>query len=682
MKCPKCGEMISDGAVFCTFCGEKLTANATVKAEMGGNTENKENISQAAAPLGLENDSHGGKNEENTDAGGNVSKKKSHKALIMGGICVSTVVILAVLAICLWRTVFFAVSPEKYTAMLIRNTLSETVEELDEVEENIFGMDLTMDDDFTVSVDSGYKDSSNEVKVSGAVVNKTESDELLLNLDIENNGKKNTVQGFIGDENVGLSLPGTGGKYLVVPSKKAGKELVDGNGYLSSQLKEGMSSEKRAALSTLDISYSNIKEIISGDSENGEIVEEILKENLIVLLENCDLEGRKSTKYSFNDDTVNAKKITGVLQSDNLFDFVIDTITDIQKNETLRKKYSKDTMDTLEEMADAVEEIKDDTYIDDIELELIEYKGKIVSFKYAYESDDNDYYDEYKVNYTVTVSMTDKKHILNGIKRVESIEDEGTLNNSSSQDKTHGKYKYEIGFEANFADEDEKIFANAYAKNSGNYKSEYTYDDSEPETYEHKYNNEKNAALELNFDKGKWKFGVTSKHKWDDEEKTKDEYEISGKCSKDDGFMFEIDEKFKNKQYSSYNSMTYDEWLEGKFSAYSYEYLYDIYNDKFYYSYDSYYDWRNSASYDIWNHADSDFEEWLLNELGCSSLNDEYESDTKVEETNTENIRVYLKLNMSDVANLNIKKGKYDNILKWSKSDFDKFAEDFKGAVK
>lgn len=658
MICKNCGAQIVDGSKFCTNCGknpDEGNSQNTVSENIQAPSENEavvsaseECVSRAATAVATEDpvsqDIPGAEFQTFEPA---LKPGKNKKPLIISIIAAVLIIILA--GICFGKTVLYAVSPETYVGGIMKNTLDSMNKETVKIQENVFGFEVGPDKEFTMGLSGEYKERDDSFTGDAYLANVPKSDKLIFKANVKSEDFKGSFQGFWDDKNIGIMLPGSDNKYLTIPSKNFGKEVSESRGYMA-KVWEDEDDELYDDLTKQDLSYSKFVSRLSGKDKVSKRVNKITVENFKALLEKSDISERKTVKYSFDKAKVNAKKIEISAESDDIFEFFIDTVDDIESDEAIRDEIGTSV---LKNVVDELEDFEDEVKNTEIVIELIEYRNKIVSVSFITEGDDDSYYS----NQTITISATDKDSILGGI-RVEVLREKDGYDGWESTTET--------GYTSNWLKEDKNIVFDAY----NDY--EWKYDDEDDKD---KTNQE--LSLTLDFDKEKWNLKVSDSYNGD-----KDTYKYNGKCSKKKGFTFEIDEKWEEETIDY--SFDYDEWLEYELSDWLEE-IYDDYRDDYlhyvyeelgdyYYEYDSYSQWYSQTG-DMWDMADEYFEEWLFDYEEVFDRYEVYEEEAKVSEKDEASFKLVFTL--KNKADFKIEKGEYENILDWKERAFENLFDDF-----
>lgn len=704
MFCNKCGAQLEDGALFCSECGEKCpeqnistpeNESSTNGANYQGNNNQGANYTDSKqAPLFVqediteENQSPNVITEEDTPDVERIilpeKPKKGKKFLKVFIPIVAGIAVICLVAVLFGRAIFFAVAPEAYVANLIKATSDEVSKEMNQIEENVFGFDITMDNEMTVGAKMNYNDAHNKFDFDINIANDPKKSKLLFDGNFENEYGKGSGHGFIGNETAGFMLPGSDKKYLSIPTKDFGKQFESADGFMTDYMSRDTNDNREQAydlITSLNLSYDSLKQAFSSDKNTAKKFNKHVSDNLIKLLKDSEIGNRQKTVYEFDNKETGAYEITLTVEEKALYDCYIDTLKSIADDDKIKKPADYnvllDIIEELEKQAD-----NSDTEISDYEIRLIEYKGKIVSVEIVY-TETYEYKDEYpeygdhssttETEHTVIFSFTNSKKLLNGI-RITSSE----KLNEDYKDPDLKDYSRESQSEISFASDwatkrklwDKDIITIAMLSTS-------EYDGSSSD-----YSNEISLDFAMDFKKENWSLDIKAEHDNGGDTDT-DRQSYDGKCSKKDGFSFTVNEKWTEEkyEYNSSNSMTYNEWVEDEFDRYRNDYLEDIYDDKFWYSYDSYYDWYNSSSRNEWDVADSDFRKWLYDKeyYYYDSLYDAYDSKTRQSERNVIPVDAYAKFELTLKNNVGIKdeEGKNDNILEWSEDDFYDFGDAF-----
>lgn len=677
MICPKCNAQIADGAAFCSSCGANLS-NAYAQTEStvvyADNQQYAENQATVSAQQYAENQEHVSTNQyyENqassdfvkqptmqheadvsfnpayvASQGSPAAKKTLNK--IIAAVAAVLVVLIAVGTV-FGKTILFATSPDVYVGNLVKSTLGDIADETDEITENIFGFEINADEDLTVGAKVAYKTGDTNDEVEFAVSDVPSKKKLMFEgkMNIESISDETLeVQGFWDDKNIGVLLPGSDSKYLSVPSKTFGKDLEESNGIIKEgydEIKDSDDNEfgkllKELDMEELDLSYSNIRKNLMGDTKANKNAEKYLTKNILALLDKSDIGKRESVKFEFGEDTVNAKEIAVTMESDDVIDCVKDIFKDCKSDEEISENIDKSV---FEDTIDALDDLKDQFENRDVDVTITEYKGRIVGV--CFEAEVSGAY------FKITVNTTDKKHLLCGAEVTAEVK--GVDDDSENQ-------KVTIGYTSNWLHDDKKITIDLYGHADG----------SEEEI---------KGNITLDFKKEKWEvfFAV-------DDEK----FEYEGVCSKKDGFTFKADYDWtesgygNSMSYDDWQSYGYDEWLEEKYNECKDDYLEYIYENKedYYYDFDTYEDWYAEHGSE-WEEDTDAFETWLLDEEYY--LYDDEEIYNNATETEVdEECKISVEITFKNKVTIKLKDGKNENILNWSEEDFESFAEDFADAV-
>ena len=706
MFCNKCGAQLEDGAFFCSVCGEKCPEQ-DFKAPENENTV------------------HGANYQSNNDQGANytdpkqtplliqeevqetavltdeevapvseeiilpVEPKKGKKFLKVFIPIASAVAVLCLVALVFGKAIFFAVAPEAYVANLIKNTSDEISKEINQIEKNIFGFDISMDNEITAGAKMNYKDAYDNFDFDINIANDPKSSKLLFDGNYENDYGKGSGHGFIGNETAGLMLPGSDKKYLSVPTKDFGKKFKSSNGFMTDYMSRDVDDGREKAydvISTLDLSYENLKQAFSASKKTSKKISKHVADNLIALLKNSEIDNRQKTEYEFEGKTTGAYEITLTVEGKDLYDSYINLLKSLADDDEIKKAVDYNSIiDIIEELEEEANDSDKD--ISDYEIKLIEYKGKIVSVEIIY-TETYEYKDEYpeyndysytsESEYSIIISSTNKNKLLDGITVTNEEKSVTNYKNPDHEDYSADR-QTQLSFTSDWAtkrrlwDKDKITFTILSCV------------DYESDDYSH--TSEGTLDFLMDFEKENWELDVKSTYKDDDDtDTTRQSYD--GKCSKKDGFSFTVNEKWTDNKYDyTYsNSMTYDEWIDDEFDRYRDDYLEYVYDDRFLYDYDSYYDWYYSSSRNVWDVADSDFRNWLYDEeyYYYDSLYDAYNSETEKSEEMVTPVDAHVKFEFKLKNNVGIKEkdGKNNNILDWSEDDFYKFGDSFMEKIK
>ncbi len=667
MFCEKCGAKIENGANFCTSCGNEVlkvlindvpdSDEVYIDSPMKGavtqvvcedvDTEAlfKENTADEVCETGVAvNDVHMEQNIKASDVY-NIKKpaKKKNKGLIIGlaagiiGVLLSMAVVFGFLV---KDTVFFAVSPEKYTGKLISNTIEQLTDEAEVVNENLLGFMLKADDAYTmetkVEIDEEYAKGT-EIEVVCNMANDPENEEMLLDIDIS--GKKEDgrfsaqMQGFWDNEKIGLAadkvkydgddvLPEeVADKYFVVSSRNFGDD------YMNSVFvdKEAGYYNEYGDISGLDLSYTNIMGLF--DEENLKPLKKEINKKFIVLLENSDISDRESVKYHFKGDEVRAKKITVMFNSEALADFAIGALEAVKDDHFMRKQLGAKGINEINLKISDLKDNRSNIVNSTLPVDFIEYDDRIIEISASYNGD------------SLVISTTDKDYILNGIKF-----------KSYSYENVQNEFEYA----SNWVNENNEIFVNLKALEYGSVTVE----------------------ADVNFDFGRGKFKAAVKIPGVDVR------EISGKCSKDDGFSVSVDEmRISKSGHIKTNSMEYDDWFDKNYrntdeKAYSYytdnenyDELWDIYFDEFLADYDSYAEWYDAMG-QIYDETYKSYDKWLDDEIYDSKdIKDSYDYETGNYEYVDYDVNINAVFTIRDEADVSIRDRKHINIFRLSEDD-------------
>jgi len=678
MTCPNCGKTIPDKFLFCTECGTKLEQT---NSQSSLNQSNQNSLSsQAQSDYKNVQNNTDLQNDNNTTTEPPVTKpvkkKKgsTKKVLLIIGIILTALAVIAGIVLIAWRPIINAVAPEAYTAKLISDTISEISQETSDIQNNIFGFEPSFDKEFTLNLDLNTKNGDKQVKANATIANYPDKKELLVDGTAEFDDKKITAQGFIDDEYIGVSLPGSDGDYLSVPSKNFGKEFSESDGYISDSWNTLVSDEDYGyryeqidkLLKNKDFSYAHITTGIFNDKDATKEFKSVVGDNLIEFLKYSEIGERERIEYDFDDATVKAHQTTIDYKTKDFFDFCINTLKDLKKNKAVTGVLCKSELNSIDELIDALKDEKKDTNIKNGKLTLIEYKGKIVSISVETEQNDSKYWDKYMSKDTVTISSTDKKHLLNGIKIVSESEYDCEDNDSDYDYSEKGKSVSEVELVANWVDENENISVEILIKE----------DDKNDDGWRSSSTNK--LWLDIDYSIGKWKAGFSEKYKNEysdgDEYTHDDEGKIEGTCKKTkDGVQFGFDHEFDFSYTDFAHHTDYQTWLDEKYEDLGDDFLYDMYQDSSYTSYSSWY--NNNAEY--YDEPGWEFEVYLEEYYGYEYAYDIYDYEEGYEVYVEDITNVVIDLKLSNAANLKIKNGERVNVLDWNEEKVTDFVEKF-----
>ncbi|MBE7011493.1 MAG: zinc ribbon domain-containing protein [Ruminococcaceae bacterium] len=660
MFCNKCGKEISDGVKFCTECGAECgtgtsyanntvangNANQQNQAAFQSNYNSNNNQSTAVYEDLSANDT--GNNQQNSrytnqqeqvaDGVGIVTENKPEKKKMGKGkiiaIIASAVAVLTIVGFFVWRPLLYALAPEKYVGMLLKDTFDDVIEDYDDIQENIIGFVVKSDENFTIGGTLDIKhdyDEGMKIKADAKLANNADAKELAGTVDftIEAEGEKvsGNAQAYLNDSQIGAGvdidkcpdevnekIEKFNGKDFVVPSPNFGEALV------KSDIGDELSSDEKDMVKGLDLSYSKLF-----NKETGEKAEELLdiyKEVFIEFLGKCKMSDRKSIDFQMGEDEVSAKEITVTVTAKDFLEFYIDLLEETKNSGILEETYgdsAEDMLDpTIEEMENTLDKYGDDLEDEEADISLIEYSGRIVGIVIEIEGEE------------LKITFPDKKHILNGM--VVELEDE-----------------FKLEFEANWASEDSVIFANLKVVNH--------YGEDEKKIIK--------GEMEFNFDSGKFSAALL-----DD---GKEVIKVKGKCSKGDKFNLTIDNIYSNGKALSGRSIRYvysveyDEWFNDSFvDSYEAESMYEdhIRGEKYNELRRAYMRDSNYSSFIEWYKEqgeafDSDYESydsWLESAYDDYNVEELYQSDAGIYEDIEYDITVKVSLSISQTADVKIKK--------------------------
>lgn len=651
MFCEKCGAQIADNAMFCNSCGGKVEAapeevmqNAETVTEGGAAVITETPAAETAAPANdyIVSDF----NMNATKPKKNISKK------LVAGIVGASVLTVGAFGLFLKDTIFFAVSPEKYTGNLISNTFENMSKEAEEIDKNLLGFVLSSDDAFTVGTNiqvSEEYEQGMSMEMDYQVANDPGNSEMLINADVKGSqdGQNITgnIQGFWNDEKIGIAISdvtanGEGvlpkdvtDKYFVVSSKNFGDDFMDS--MFAGMLNLGLAytDNDTVDISGLDLSYTNVMNLLTGEDLKP-LMKEVKKE-FVLLLEESDISDRKKVTYRFDDDKVNAKRITVTVEAKDLVDFGIGVLEAAQNDEFMQEQLGDEILMYLDLGIDGLKQARSSVPDYEFDVEFIEYDGRIVEMTLVIEGNG------------VIISSTDKDHLLNGI-RFEMVQD--------------GNTQGAVELTSNWVSEDKEIFLEASISENGSVM----------------------GKAEVNFDFDKEKFdasvsvpGVES-------------YGIGGTCSKKDGFTLTIDDiRVPQSGQVKTNSMEYDEWFDEEYrnaedknySYYNenenYDDLWDIYYDDYWYDYDSYADWYDAMGRN-YDENYKTYDEWLNDEIYNSEENKEdYDYETADYEYVDYDMVIKITFTVKEGANVQVEDRKHIDIFKMTEEDINDLEESF-----
>ena len=532
MYCTKCGAKIDDSSVFCSECGTKCQENfiqpapnnsnaqTSVTNEQSRPAENamRTNYPQEAASganYAQQNPSPVQVSEENVsepviptadvtpDEPIVLPPKKKKKFLKVLIPILAIIILLSVTVLAFGRTIFFAVAPEAYVSTLIKATSDELAEEWNQVEENVFGFDITMNEKMTAGVSVDFReDSYNEFTLSGALANDPKKEKILASGDFENNYGKGRGYAYIDNENMGVMLPGSDDKYLSAPSKDFGEQLSKSNEFAGEMFEDEF--ENNAGydvIKGIDLSYESIKQMISSDNKTADKMKKHISKGLTGLLKKSEVGKREKTDYEFEDKNVRAYSISMTVNSGDFKDAYIETLKNIAADKSIK------TTINFESIIDAIEDEFSDSDDSDYEIKLIEYKGKIVSVEikydstyeyegYDYEYDYDDSYTE-KTENTIVIRTTNKDKLLNGI-TIENTELCSTDYDDEDRDNREKTDVDTMEFTSNWASEKVHGKITLNMTNSNDYVSKHSDGDK------YTYNYDTTYDFEMDFDKKEW----------------------------------------------------------------------------------------------------------------------------------------------------------------------------------
>ncbi len=474
MFCNKCGTQVSNNASFCTACGAKFENEAKM------NTQAVNMQQSVGVPFGGRADMP--------------QPKKKGKKKMIAGIAGASVLTLGVLAYCLFDTVFFALSPEKYTGNLMDNTIEQMMDESDEIMENLLGFVLSPEEKFTVEANANFAVDREDLKGNASVkiANDPDNKELLVSgeesMSVDYDEISIKAEGFWNDDKIGVAVDhfdvnnksavssDVMDKYLTVPSKNFG------DAFMNSELGE----ELNIDLSNVDLSYTNLME------SKGELepLKESIKDEVLTLLEKSVISDRESVDYRFADDEVGAKKITIHMNGEDICDFGIGVIEAVRDDESIRANFGDDYDEIYDILIDECENEKKYMMDEDFIIEIIEYDGRIVQFSWLWDDGEEG----------IVVSSTDKDSVFEGIK-VELVDSFETV--------------AEIEFTSNWVTEDEEIYFEAELRERNEVVCK--------------------TRADINFNEEKYSANLIIPNH--------ENYSVRGKCSKRDGFSITFDDR-------------------------------------------------------------------------------------------------------------------------------------------
>lgn len=504
--CPSCNSPIGDNDIFCPSCGFKYDSKSVKAAE-------KKPVFSAKKKTSLP-----------------CGRKKLLVILL----------ILAGLSAIFWKPIFFAVAPEKYMSLLVKNTFDELSGESSKISKNVLGFKLAPDKTFTAGVNFELYDANDDVEFNVQLANFPKKKKMLVKGEFDSDDYSTPFEAFLNDKEAGASFAGTDDEFLIVPSKEFGKGFED-----SEYVSDLVDRDVEKILSGLNFSYSNIMGFADKDSKFSKRFKKHISTNLQEFFKSTTIGKRENTKYNFGSKTVNAKKITVEYETDKFYDFLTNLAKDV-KNDTKMHQYIGE--DALGELMDGIDELKDSSSNHQVKVEIIEYNGKIVSISFSGEVDDSEYWDEFSNKYTTTISTGDKKNLLASI--TFSQENEYRYGHSK---KHMGKdnYSRNITFVSNWVEEDEEITASI---------TRFEEESVHNKAYDYNWGNENEDDIEIKFDfkKGKWNCDIDSTYEHSyrgDKDRNSSKKSYEGDCSKKDGFTFTVG----------------NEWTDGKWVYYRYE---------------------------------------------------------------------------------------------------------------
>ena len=501
LLCKKCNSPISDKDVFCPNCGAPCSGEKekVVKQRPVVVKEKK-----SSPPVG----------------------KKKFFVFLLILVCISAL---------FWKPLFFAVAPDKYMSLLVKNTFNDISEEAEKISKNVLGFKLSPDKSFMAEVDFELYDAYNDVAFDFQAANFPKKKNFLVKGNFESDDYSTPFEGFLNDEEVGVSLAGTDDDFLTVPSKEFGEGFED-----SDYVADHVNKDTKKILSDMNLSYSNIMGLADKNSKFSKRLKKHISTNIQEFFKDADIGKRESTKYSFGNKTVSANKIVAEYESDQFYDFLTNLAEDVKNDKKMHSYIGEEAIDAL---LDAIDEKRDDSSNHTVQMEVIEYKGKIVSLSFTEEIDEDDYWDKFSGKSTITISAGDKKNLLESV-TISTVSEYSFGQSKNRMNKQN--FGGEITFVSNWVDEDEEITASI--NNLENVEFQYKDDD-----YHIKSENEDDIEINFDFKKGKWSCDIASKYK-DSNGRNTNKKSYEGDCSKKDGFTFSVG----------------NEWTDGKWVYYGY----------------------------------------------------------------------------------------------------------------
>ena len=369
MQCKKCNAELIDGAEFCPVCGEVVSAEPNMTPE------------NAEVP---------------------VKKVKSKKKRVVLLSVVGVLLVLTVLGCLFWRTILFAFAPEKYTALVVSDTIEQLAEEMEIAEKNLIGFNVTMEKDFTVS--ASVEENMTKTRADVVLSNDTKNKQLIGESSINAMGKEYNMFMFLDNKYAGASFPNSNGEYVVVPSKNIGAEILDSNGVFGKYANNLLSDEQKENLRQVDMSYDALQGATSDNEEAMEKLTEIITDEVLGFLDKCEISGRESTEITIGGEKVSANKITVKANTYDVLDAIVALADSVAKDKDVRACLGESTAISLTNWAEIAKRAKKEVPNETFTIEMYEYDGKLAQIVIV---DD-------ELN-KATISFTDKEHLINGI---------------------------------------------------------------------------------------------------------------------------------------------------------------------------------------------------------------------------------------------------------------------------
>ena len=335
-----------------------------------------------------------------------MTDKKSSKKKIIWISVIGVLLVLVILGLIFWRSLFFAVAPEEYTAKLVADTVSELLDEAETAEKNVLGFNLTMQKDFTADISVETKD---ETALNLTVSKDTKNKQLLADGNLEWDGNVYQSQMFVDDKYLGATTPWSDGTYLVAPSKNIGQEVLGSYGAVGLAAKLFLSKAQKEKLQDLDLSYTKIQGKPSGDEKANEKLKDTLTEEILELLEKCEIDGRNGVDYKIDGEVVGAEQITVKINPEDLFESVFALSDALNEDEKMRACLDNTTAGMLKSIVEMAEHAKTMGDIKSITIELIEYDDKVVQCTWKAKKSDG-------TQSKIAIGFTQSEHLLNGVK--------------------------------------------------------------------------------------------------------------------------------------------------------------------------------------------------------------------------------------------------------------------------